>query len=76
MRIALALPRSRGEGGFKKSVFLYERTRHFYENKEGHVQNEPKNKLFFDQYGKKEPDKRVVFGKTNPRVLVHGTANV
>jgi len=45
MGVALALRRFRGEGGFKKIVFLYERTRHLYENKEGHVQNEAKTKL-------------------------------
>ena len=41
----MALGRFQGEGGFKKIVFLYERTRHLYENKERHAQNEAKTKL-------------------------------
>jgi len=45
MRAALALRRLRGEEGFKKIVFLYERSRYLYENKEGHVKNEAKTKL-------------------------------
>ena len=45
MEVILALRRFQGEEGFKKIVFLYERSRYLYENKEGHVQNEAKTKL-------------------------------
>ena len=45
MEVILALRRSQAEEGFKEIVFLYERSRHLCENKEGHVQNEPKTKL-------------------------------
>jgi len=45
MEVLLAVRRFQGKEDFKKTVFLYERTRHLYENKEGHVQNEAKTKL-------------------------------
>jgi len=45
MEVILALRRFQGEEGFKKIVFLYERSRHLYENKGGRIQNEAKTKL-------------------------------
>ena len=45
MEVILALRRFQAEEGFKKIVFLYERSRHLHENKEWDVQNEAKTKL-------------------------------
>jgi hypothetical protein len=59
MEVILALRRFQGEEGFKKIVFLYERSRYLYENKEGNVQNEAKTKLktswFLTQMTRKNP---------------------
>jgi len=60
MGVILALRRFQGEEGFKKIVFLYERSRHLYENKEGDVQNEAKTKLKTNCF-------LLNGGQTNPR---------
>ena len=45
LEVIQSLRRFHGEEGSKKIVFLYERTRHLYENKEGYAENEAKTKL-------------------------------
>jgi hypothetical protein len=57
MGVISALRRFQGEEGFKKIVFLYERSRHLYENKEGDVQNEAKTNLKMSWFLTKRTEK-------------------
>jgi len=75
--VPAALGRFPAEGNFKKDCFLYERTRHLYENKEGHAQNEAKTKLktccFAARIARKRQEKGFSLAKrtqeTSPRAL-------
>jgi len=75
MRAALALRKFHREGGFNKIMFLYERTRYLYENKEGHVQNEAKTKLktrcFLTKIARKNP-RFGAFLQKKPKTLAEG----
>jgi len=57
-----ALRRFHREEGFKKIVFLYERSQYLYENKEVHVKNEAKTKLKTCCFLAKTARKNPIFG--------------